>query len=104
MGKPINTDDEDCPLWQKPVKKVCHKCPLYMHVRGLNPQTGEEMDHWGCSLAFMPVLMIDNTQQQRQTGAAVESFRNEMMKSQAVMGSLMLQRRRDDDDPKLIEG
>ena len=28
----------------------------------------------------MPVLLIDNTQQQRQTGAAVESFRNETVK------------------------
>ena len=27
------------------------------------------------------VLLIENSQQQRQTGAAVESFRNEMVKS-----------------------
>jgi hypothetical protein len=26
------------------------------------------------------MLMIENSQQQRQTGAAVESFRNEMLK------------------------
>jgi hypothetical protein len=29
----------------------------------------------------MPVLMVDNSQQQRQTGAAIESFRNEMVRS-----------------------
>jgi hypothetical protein len=27
------------------------------------------------------MLMIENSQQQRQTGAAVESFRNEMVKA-----------------------
>jgi hypothetical protein len=27
------------------------------------------------------VLLIENSQQQRQTGAAVESFRNEMVKA-----------------------
>jgi hypothetical protein len=29
----------------------------------------------------MPVMMIENSQMQRQTGAAVESFRNEMVKA-----------------------
>jgi hypothetical protein len=32
-------------------------------------------------MAWMPMLMIENSQQQRSTGAAVESFRNEMVKS-----------------------
>ena len=27
----------------------------------------------------MPILLIENSQQQRQTGAAVESFRNETL-------------------------
>ena len=52
-----------------------------MLVRGANPNTGEEVDNWGCAVAWMPVLTIENSQQQRQTGAAVESFRNEMVKA-----------------------
>ena len=52
-----------------------------MKVRGTNPNTGEEIDDYGCSVAWLPILMIENSQQQRQTGAAVESFRNEMVKS-----------------------
>lgn len=52
-----------------------------MKVRGNNPNTGEEIDDYGCSMAWLPVLMIENSQQQRQTGAAVESFRNEMVKA-----------------------
>jgi len=58
-----------------------HKCDWYIQVMGNNPQTGEAMNKWGCSIAFLPILMIENSQQQRQTGAAVESFRNEMVKS-----------------------
>ena len=62
------------------MKEVCHECEWWVHVRGKHPQGEEIIDHWGCAIAWMPVLMIENSQQQRQTGAAVESFRNEMVK------------------------
>lgn len=61
-----------------------------MKVRGNNPNTGEEIDDYGCSIAWLPVLMIENSQQQRQTGAAVESFRNEMVKSADVGQQVLL--------------
>jgi hypothetical protein len=50
-----------------------------MRIAGLDPNTGQEIDHWGCAISWMPTLLIENSQQQRQTGAAVESFRNEMV-------------------------
>lgn len=56
-------------------------CALFMELKGTNPNTGESMDQWGCSIAWLPVLFIENTQMQRQTGAAVESFRNEMVQA-----------------------
>lgn len=56
-------------------------CAWFMKVRGNNPNTGEEIDDYGCSIAWLPVLMIENSQQQRHTGAAIESFRNEMVKA-----------------------
>jgi hypothetical protein len=56
-------------------------CAWFMKVRGNNPNTGEEIDDYGCSMAWLPVLMIENSQQQRHTGAAVGSFRNEMVKA-----------------------
>lgn len=56
-------------------------CAWFMKVRGNNPNTGEEIDDYGCSMAWLPVLMIENSQRQYQTGAAVESFRNEMVKA-----------------------
>jgi len=61
-----------------------------MKIRGHNPNTGEEIDDYGCSMAWLPVLMIENSQQQRSTGAAVESFRNEMVKSNEVGQRVLL--------------
>lgn len=56
-------------------------CAWFIQVRGVNKNTGEDVDEWGCSVAWLPVLLIENASQSRQTGAAVESFRNEMVKS-----------------------
>lgn len=70
----------NCPLdGFKPCRQL--ECAWFMKVQGMNPNTGKEVDEYGCSMAWLPVLMIENSQQQRQTGAAVESFRNEMVKS-----------------------
>lgn len=82
MARPIAEKNGDvCPLHQKPVEKVCHKCPLYIQVRGMDMNTGKDVDHWACALAWVPALLIENSGMQRQTGAAVESFRNEMVKA-----------------------
>jgi hypothetical protein len=59
-------------------------------VRGTNPNTGKEVDEWACSMAWLPMLMIENSQQQRHTGAAVESFRNEMVKANEVGQQVLL--------------
>jgi len=68
-----------CPL----IKKDCIglKCNWFIKVRGTHPQTGQEIDEWDCTLKWLPMLLIDNTQQVRQGAAATESFRNEMVKS-----------------------
>ena len=65
-------------------------CAWFIKVRGNNPNTGEEVDDYGCSMAWLPILMIENSQQQRQTGAAVESFRNEMVKNNQVGQRVLL--------------
>jgi hypothetical protein len=66
-------------------------CAWFSQLRGTNPNTGKEVDEWGCAIAWMPMLMIENSQQQRQTGAAVESFRNEMVKSNDINSRVLLQ-------------
>lgn len=79
----------NCPLAGfTPCKQL--ECAWFIQLRGKNPNTGEEIDDWGCSIAWLPVLMIENSQQQRQTGAAVESFRNEMVRANEVSQQVLL--------------
>lgn len=79
----------NCPLnGFEPCKQL--DCAWFLKIRGANPNTGEEVDEWGCSMAWLPVLMIENSQQQRQTGAAVESFRNEMVKANEQSQQVLL--------------
>ena len=67
-----------CPL----IKKDCieNKCAWYTQIRGVNPNTGQEVDDWECAVKWMPMLIIEVAQKSNQTGAAVESFRNEVVK------------------------
>ena len=70
---------QNCPLDKfKPCRQL--DCAWYIQLRGTNPNTGQAVDDWGCAMAWLPILTIENSQQQRQTGAAVESFRNEVVK------------------------
>lgn len=77
-----------CPL----IKDDCVglKCSWFTQMRGTNPNTGQDIDEWGCAVTWLPVLMIENSQQQRQTGAAVESFRNEMAKANQASQALLM--------------
>jgi hypothetical protein len=65
-----------CPLHKKDVSTVCHKCPWWTRVVGKNPQSEELIDDWRCAVSLLPMLLIENSQQQRATGAAVETLRN----------------------------
>ena len=67
-----------CPMLGK--KCIEHKCAFFSHLLGNNPQTSKAIDQWDCSIAWIPILLIENAQQSRQAGAAIESFRNEMVR------------------------
>lgn len=90
-----------CPLIQADCKGL--ECSWFTQVRGHNPNTGEGVDEWACAVNWLPMLMIENSQQQRQTGAAVESFRNEMVKAQQVSQAVLLTAARLIDNPPLLE-
>lgn len=78
-----------CPLDSfRPCKEL--ECAWFTQVRGTNPNTGKEVDEWACAMAWLPMLLIENSQQQRQTGAAVESFRNEMVRANETGQQLLL--------------
>lgn len=79
----------NCPLNNfKPCKEL--QCAWFMKVVGVNPNTGKDVEDWGCAMAWLPIMMIENSQQQRQTGAAVESFRNEMVKANEVSQQVLI--------------
>ena len=75
-------------------------CRFWVNVQGQNPNTGETINHFDCAIAWMPVLMIENSNQQRQTGAAVESFRNEMVKNNEINTKVLIETTKQ----KFIEG
>lgn len=77
-----------CPLLNKDC--VEHACKFFVHLLGNNPQSGKAEDKFDCTFAFLPILMIENSQMQRQTGAAVESLRNENVALGGVLGSLAM--------------
>ena len=74
-----------CPLHKVDCSTVCHKCPWWCRVMGKNPQSEEMIDDWQCAVALLPMLLVENAQQSRGTGAAVETLRNEMVKGVSNM-------------------
>ena len=77
-----------CPL----IKKDCVglTCVWYTRVQGYDVNSGNQVDNYECAISWLPMLLIENSGQQRQTGAAVESFRNEMVKANEVNTQLLL--------------
>lgn len=77
-----------CPLLKKDCVQM--QCNWFIQVRGTDTNTGKEVDEWGCSIAWLPHLLIENANQSRQAGAATESFRNEFVKSaQATINTMI---------------
>jgi hypothetical protein len=78
MSQIPHADDNGlcCPLWQKPMKKVCHTCPWWIAVRGVERNTGAEVDQWRCAVAVLPHLLVENAHQTRGAAAATEGLRN----------------------------
>ena len=64
-----------CPL----LKKDCveHKCAWYINVMGVNPQTGQETNDWGCSISYIPLLQMETAKQSRSTTSSVDQLRSE---------------------------
>lgn len=84
----------ECPLGMKceqteeisgeTVKRLCH---WYIHVLGMDPQTGQELDKWLCAIAAGPLLQIENSNMLRGVQESVESLRNEGLSSGAMVAT-----------------
>jgi hypothetical protein len=78
----------NCPLNNfEPCKQL--DCAWFVKLAGTDPNTGKQVDEFGCAMAWLPMLLIENTQQSRGTGAAVESFRNEMVRQNETSHNLL---------------
>jgi hypothetical protein len=88
---------QPCKLWD---------CSWFIEVKGTHPQTGTEVNEWGCAMAWMPMMLIENGRQQHSTASAVESFRNEMVKSNERSQQILIETAKVaqiTNDPKVIE-
>ena len=79
-----------CPLGSKceEIKDgEIHRCAWLIKLQGKNPTTNEDHDEQGCSMTWLPVLLVENARVSRGTSSAVESFRNEMVKANEMIVS-----------------
>ena len=77
-----------CPLGHKCEEAKdgkIHRCAWFTQLAGTNPNTGEQTDEKACAMGWLPVLLVENSMQQRSTSAAVESFRNEVASTQSLI-------------------
>lgn len=81
--------EKTCPLLK--TRCVEHRCRWYIQLLGNDPQTGERLNKWGCAVEWLPVLLIENSQQQRQTAAAVEAFRNESVNNARSVAAALVE-------------
>ena len=65
-----------CPLLKK--KCIGEDCMFNVVLRGVNPNTGLDVDEQGCAIAWLPLLLIEGSDQSRRTVSAVEGLRNEV--------------------------
>ena len=77
------SDGTFCPL----IKEDCieYECKFFQKLRGSDPQSGEPVDEYDCVYLWTNILLIENSQMQRQTGAAVESFRNNIAEQNNIL-------------------
>lgn len=93
---------DNCPLNNfEPCKQL--ECAWFVQMRGTDPNSGKEVDEYSCGIAWLPMLLIENAAQARQSGAAIESFRNEMVKANQASQELLKVAASNPSSPTLID-
>lgn len=100
---------QTCPLLRKPC--IEHGCKFWTHITGMHPQSGAKIDSFDCSIAWLPVLLVEATRTTGGVQASVESMRNEVIKRQdtlntaVALGQREISKRIEDQDgqPKLTQ-
>lgn len=95
---PHGSPDLICPLHRQKMSKVCHTCPMWMCVKGKNPQTGEDVDDWNCALVWGPLLAVQQAKEAYAVSRELNQMRNENSKhhaEQVTMAAIAVQRSND---------
>ena len=64
-----------CPLIGKDCIGI--QCSWFTQIRGMNPQTGEEVDEWDCAVKWVPMMLIEN-ETVKSTMKAQEIYQEEL--------------------------
>lgn len=95
-----------CPLGSKCEEAKdgkLHRCRWFVKLRGKDPQSSQEFDEYRCSMEWAPILMVEHSLFEKQTGAAVENFRNVMVaQNSQLLGMAARQAMSEDNKPKLV--
>ena len=69
------------------VNQAVYVISVAAELTGMHPQTGAKMDHFDCSMAWLPVLLVEATRTTSGVSAAVESMRNEVVQRQDALNN-----------------
>ena len=87
----MDLPDKDTMCHRTGFNKSCRElvvgeaCKRWLQIQGNHPNSGEPLNKSMCNDDWLPILMMENSQMQRQTGAAIESFRNEVVAQNAAL-------------------
>ncbi len=64
------------------------ECAWLVRITGTQPD-GKEVEEKKCAMSWLPIIMLENAQTNRGQTSALESFRNETVKSQNKFNEIM---------------
>ena len=76
---PKNLNCHRCLPKKVPMSKVCPTCDLWVQLRGKDPNTGQDIDQWGCTDKWLLTGLLEIAKMSLSNAAATESFRNEVV-------------------------
>ena len=71
---------------------VIRRCAWYTKMVGLDPNTGESVDDWACSMAWMPMLQVETSKTNRGRTEALDNLRDAAIKGQEEYKKMELEK------------
>lgn len=87
-----------------------HGCEFFVNLVGTNPNTNEEQNEWGCSIRWLPLLLVENASKIRQVAASTDKVATAVNSAHETFGNLALEAaqrvrlRQADSTPQITNG